>query len=1358
MQTFDQSAQVALWPALAPFTNQPPFRRPVAAGRTVAEVVRETLNGHKKLIACAVVRIGPDLIPRGVWHCVRLKAGTTIDLRCVPQGGGGGKNPLATILSIGLLAVAPALGGMLAGSLGLAGTGLWMGTTFMSAGTLLGGAIAIAGRLLISALLPPAKARTSSSSSTSAQNFISGAANRLAPFEAIPVILGKHRTYPPYAARPYTETVGNDQYIRMLFLLGYGPVEMSDLKIGETAISEFSEVEWEFVQNYDGVSQVGLYSNDAPQDEYNVLIEQSEGWIVRTTRTNADEIGLDITFPQGLVRFTSSGGQAERAVELEVQYSKTGEDDWSAGAGSFKPIAAQTSPVMAQPSGSSGLYGRKLRVYRVVMDEASGALSTVYGSITTVGRQEEDVPAVPSGRLPVAQVWRYSDDADTIAAGRIIDERGASLTDGTFEDAGSFLPGTSISANRISVAAGGMKYAGIYIKAKQGGALRRSVSFKVPERGQYDIRIRRLTADTDSTTIFDDAYLTGIRTVRYSNPVRRAGVSLLAVRIKATDQLNGVPDNINLVVQSIVPDWDEVLQEWVTRPANNPASLYRYVLQGAPNAKAVTDDWLNLPQIEEWAEWCAENEFTYNAELASQMSVQDLLKEIAAAGRAAPSAPELRWGVIRERENAVPVQMFTPANSWDFSGTLNYPDVPDALRVRFLNEEKGYEADEVIVYNDGFDDTNAQNYEGIDATGVTNYKQAWRFGRYYLANVILRPETYSFTADMDALKCTRGDVVRVQHDAILVGLGSGWIKSVQTNGAGDITGITLDDVVTMVAGKNYAVRIRQANGTQVYRNVVRVVGDQTALIFSTALPVTDPDDAPAAGDLFGFGEVGTETLTAVIKSITYDEDFRAELSCVDYAPAIHSADTGTIPPHNSVITIPPELQRPPQPVLVSFQSDEQVLIRNPDGSFTAVAVLTLAPVGWPLPLTPELKLKGVDETDYYSPAYTVTGNKITIFGLETGQYYDIRVIYSNPAGQSSIPLTLSGQKVSGDENPPADVDGFRLSILSGTAYLQWDEVTDIDLAYYSIRFNPATDGSATWENSVDLFPSLGKGQTTVAAPSRDGTYLIKAFDLGGRASENAALLISRVGNVLGMNVIETLDGEAPDFEGVHENTVVVLETLQLAEDETEGVYYFAESVDLGDVYTSLVTASSAVTGILRNDNVDFWPNWDLVANVDGGADPATWSIQLQVRTTNDDPAGTPVWGAWENLIVSEYTARAFEFRVILRAEDSNVTPAISDLSVQIDMPDRVDGGRMATSLDTDAPDTRIDFVHPFNAVPAVAVSPIDMQTGDYSEVTAVDKAGFNVRFFSAGAARVTRTFDWIAKGYGKMVTAEETEE
>lgn len=1323
----------------SPFSGRQ-VRSIVPAGRTVAELVDAHLKDVGALVG-AHVWIGPDYVPRDMWHCVRLKEGSVLNIRAVPMGGGG-KNPLAAILSIAVMAIAPGIGVALSSSLGLAGAGLWAGSTFFSASTLIGGAVSVIGKLAINALLPPPKQRSSASGGQDSTTlFISGAQNQLLPFGRVPRVLGKMRHVPPLGARPYTETVGDAQYLRMLFCLGYGPLEVSDLKIGETPLSEFDDVEIEIRHGYEDDEPITLFSNSVFQTDLSILLEEANGFEVRRTEPDADEISIDVTFEGGLVRFSGSGAKREETVQLEVQYSLADANDWSAGITTYKAISAQTSPKMERPKEGSGTFSRRLRVYRVVMDPASGALSVIAGSITVVGQQDEVIPAVPSGKLPIAQVWRYSDDPVDVPSGRITDERGSALTDGTFEASGDFLPGTTTTDDCISVAAGGLKFNGIEVTAKQTSAIRRSVRFAVP-RGQYDVRIRRITEDTDDQKIIDKVKWTALRTIRSVVPIQKAGIAQIAMRIKATDQLNGVVDRFNCVVHSIVPDWDAATETWIERVTSNPASLFRTVLQDAANKKPQPDSRLDLAGLQAWHEACAAAGYEFNTVQSGDDSVEEVLGNIASAGRATPARPEGKWTVVRDKVQTVPVQHFTPRNTFGFRGEISYPEVPHAFRVRFNNRDKGWEGDERIVYQDGYTAANATEFVVLDLPGCTSADLAWKAGRYYMATLLLRPENYIFSADIEHIVCTRGDLVRFTHDVVLAGLGYGRIKQVGTSG-GNVVNVTIDDDLTMVSGKSYAVRIRMANGASLYKTIQTTVGTGRVLTFSTPFPISE---GPAAGDLLMFGEAGKESIELIVKEIRPNSDKTATLTCVDYAPGVLAAETGTIPPFNSQVTVPPELQRPPQPQLVSFQSDEDVLIRNPDGTFTATAVLTLAPAGWPIPLTPVLKVKGVEETDFYDAQYTVNGNRLTIFGLETGEYYDLRVFYRNPQGVSSVPLSLFNQLVTGDENPPADVTGFTINILNGTAFLSWNEVPDVDLDFYRIKFNAAVSG-ATWENSIDLFERVSGGQTSIGVPAQAGTYLIKAYDYGGRESIAAAEIVSNIGEILGFNAVEEVT-ESPTFAGVKEDVVVVTDTLQLTMGVTEGVYYFDNDIDLGSVYTSLVTATIGVTGVTRDDNVDLWTNVDAIPNWDGSADTSKWQIEVQIRTTNDDPSGTPTWTAWQKLIVSEYTARAYQFRVLLLADDTNTTPSISDLSITVDMPDRVDGARGVDSEASDTPSTRVDFSAPFRAVPALAIITYNMATGDYYEILANDEAGFNIAFFNASGTRVNRTFDWIAKGYG----------
>ena len=78
-------------------------------------------------------------------------------------------------------------------------------------------------------------------------------------------------------------------------------------------------------------------------------------------------------------------------------------------------------------------------------------------------------------------------------------------------------------------------------------------------------------------------------------PINKTGLAVTAMRIKATDQLNGVVDKFNGVVEAIIPDWNG--KEWADAKTSNPASIYRHILQGNANARPVEDERIDFSVI-----------------------------------------------------------------------------------------------------------------------------------------------------------------------------------------------------------------------------------------------------------------------------------------------------------------------------------------------------------------------------------------------------------------------------------------------------------------------------------------------------------------------------------------------------------------------------------------------------------------------------------------------------------------------------------------------------------------------------------------------------------------------------------------
>ena len=385
-----------------------------------------------------------------------------------------------------------------------------------------------------------------------------------------------------------------------------------------------------------------------------------------------------------------------------------------------------------------------------------------------------------------------------------------------------------------------------------------------------------------------------------------------------------------------------------------------------------------------------------------------------------------------------------------------------------------------------------------------------------------------------------------------------------------------------------------------------------------------------------------------------------------------------------------------------------------------------------------------------------------------GTTYTVRARAINHIGARS-PWTTASYTVTGQVAPPADVAGFAVNIRGAEAQLTWDPVADVDLSHYRVRW-ASTLLAANWSGAIDLVPRVGRPATSVTVPALVGTYLIKAIDRKGNESVNAAMIVTTIGDVAGLNVVATVQ-EDTAFAGTHAGTAVdgagrlhlngvdtlaswsalsAVEVLALGEDDAlvgSGTYTFGTTFDLGAVDTARLTPD--VLNLSQNyaNTVESWQPLSSVTRL-AGTEIGGQNVALEVRRTDDDPGGSPTWTAWAALLVGDYRARAFQFRANLTSTLPHVTPLIERLRVAIDMTDRtVEGHDLASG--TDAGGFAVVYAGgAFRAAPAIGISAQGMATGDFYEFVAKTAAGFTIRFKNSAGTVVSRTFDYIAKGYG----------
>ena len=123
---------------------------------------------------------------------------------------------------------------------------LWAGPALFAAGTFgayaTTAAIGIGGSLLINALVGPKPGATNAPNATQDQIYSASAQGNVARLgQPLPVWYGRLKRFPDFAATPWAEFVGNDQYLNILLSVSMGSVAYEALYLDDTILSAFGQ-------------------------------------------------------------------------------------------------------------------------------------------------------------------------------------------------------------------------------------------------------------------------------------------------------------------------------------------------------------------------------------------------------------------------------------------------------------------------------------------------------------------------------------------------------------------------------------------------------------------------------------------------------------------------------------------------------------------------------------------------------------------------------------------------------------------------------------------------------------------------------------------------------------------------------------------------------------------------------------------------------------------------------------------------------------------------------------------------------------------------------------------------------------
>jgi hypothetical protein len=718
------------------------------AGLTVAELLDAAIN-RRSVMAEYVVYIDGIPVPQHMHDKVRVKGGHTVTY--APHLKGANARSIASLgLAVAALVLSvvlpPLVGPLIAG--------------------LIGAGVVVGGGLLINALFPVAPQTTLQDQRKGIETAfsISGSSNVADPFGPVPLIFGRVRVWPRYGARPYVIFKGDGkQVLKMLLVVGYGPLDISDVRIGETPIDDFDDVQINIFESFDSeTDELGIFYQQTFQELLNIELTEDAGFQTRVTAMGVDEIKVSISHPNGWYEIDNEGNLQGREIEFEADY----------------------------------------RIFN-------------------------------SGD-PWSSLEHFHDNN---------------------------------------------------YKSKRNHVFGLTVDGLPPE--QYEVRVRKQSNDDNDTDVVEDLFWIALTAFRSSDPIQFAKpLTVIEVSVKATGQLSGVIDSLNCMAEARVTAFNG--SSWVEdTTSRNPADAFRWALQGPGINEPVPDDEINLTSLEQWHSYCEDNGFEFNLEHSKRASVFDTLRMIAATGKARVTRTDGLWGVIWDALDVPVAQHFTPRNSWGFQEQRVYFELPHALRVNFINEELGYTADELRIYQDGFTAANATKFEAAEFPGVTSEVQIETLAEFQMAQAVERPSTYTLTTNWQSLSCTTGDKVYCAHDSILIGLVQGRVVNV----VGGL--VTLDELVLFEAATSYAMRFRQSDGTSVIRDI-----DTQPPGYSDEFQLTSSALAnPSVGDLAMVGEsVPGPAQIFRVRDIEWLPDLTARLSLVDdMAPIAAGCNIGNVP-------------------------------------------------------------------------------------------------------------------------------------------------------------------------------------------------------------------------------------------------------------------------------------------------------------------------------------------------------------------------------------------------------------------------------------------------------------------------------
>lgn len=178
---------------------------------------------------------------------------------------------------------------------------------------------------------------------------LSGQKNSVKLGQSIPAHYGAIKNWPDYAALPYNQYEGNNQYQFSLYCVGHGSYNISDIQIEDTPVDNYREVEVAIYEPGQNVSLFAAAVETSSEVGGIELLGENEDdfpgfvgpFITNETQTLTSKIQVDVSLPRGLYSSNDSGGLDNVTVNALFEFQQI--DDAGASVGAWQTLANFTA-------------------------------------------------------------------------------------------------------------------------------------------------------------------------------------------------------------------------------------------------------------------------------------------------------------------------------------------------------------------------------------------------------------------------------------------------------------------------------------------------------------------------------------------------------------------------------------------------------------------------------------------------------------------------------------------------------------------------------------------------------------------------------------------------------------------------------------------------------------------------------------------------------------------------------------------------------------------------------------------------------------------------------------------------------